>query len=299
MRLQISQCNFYLFPVLVFGSVFIQLLRSERWYQTFASNWALKRCNVYRSFLLGGGASVLLPWRAGDLVRAGLLVKNHTVITMGLVLGSMLIEKIADFIVILLLLFSIIYMIDLPYWVNGLAQTGSLIMFAVIAFVFLLSCGIHAFQNRLHQFGHGLLQKCACAVSKRLQSFNTAFRQVANLKSIYWIFVLSVIIWLSEVAMVQVCMYALGLQVHIAASALIVILLAIGSMMPSAPGFVGTYQWFIVTALGLFGIAETPAFAVGVIMNFNLILTNTLLCLLALSIFRSHKSVHNTITTVV
>ena len=45
-------------------------------------------------------------------------------------------------------------------------------------------------------------------------------------------------------------------------------------MLPAAPGFVGTYQWLTVMALGFFSVDETLAFAIGVLLNFSVIIIN-------------------------
>jgi uncharacterized membrane protein YbhN (UPF0104 family) len=41
-------------------------------------------------------------------------------------------------------------------------------------------------------------------------------------------------------------------------------------MVPSAPGFLGTYEFFAVASLGLFGIAPSPALALAVTMHIYL-----------------------------
>ena len=38
-------------------------------------------------------------------------------------------------------------------------------------------------------------------------------------------------------------------------------LVNLGTAVPSSPGFVGTYQWLCVSALGLFGVGRAEAFA--------------------------------------
>lgn len=45
------------------------------------------------------------------------------------------------------------------------------------------------------------------------------------------------------------------------------VFLCIGSMLPAAPGFIGTYQLFIVAGLQVYGVPETQAFALSIFMN--------------------------------
>jgi uncharacterized membrane protein YbhN (UPF0104 family) len=77
---------------------------------------------------------------------------------------------------------------------------------------------------------------------------------------------------------------AFGLVLPFFAAIVGVVFLAVGMMMPGAPGFVGTYQFFVVTALGLYRVSESQALAVALFLNIFMFSLNTLIGLLALAI---------------
>ncbi len=60
-------------------------------------------------------------------------------------------------------------------------------------------------------------------------------------------------------------------SLHIALSPLEVIfvtaVLNLGVAIPSSPGFIGTFQWLSVSALGLLGVGHTDAFAFSILMH--------------------------------
>ena len=58
--------------------------------------------------------------------------------------------------------------------------------------------------------------------------------------------------------------------------------LNVGLAIPSSPGFVGTYQWLIVAALGLFAVGATQAFAYSVVLQLTWFVPQTVFGLLLL-----------------
>ena len=109
---------------------------------------------------------------------------------------------------------------------------------------------------------------------RTLKGFVDAFQLAANGHNIKWILFLSLLIWSLETAAVFLSIHSLGLDIPVTAAALTLVLLSFGTMLPAAPGFVGTYQWLTVVALGFFSVDETLAFAIGVLLNFSVIVIN-------------------------
>jgi uncharacterized membrane protein YbhN (UPF0104 family) len=68
-----------------------------------------------------------------------------------------------------------------------------------------------------------------------------------------------VIIWLLEVTVVFLMAQAFGLPIGLADSLFVMLIIAIGMAVPSAPGFVGTFEFFGITALELLGVAGGAA----------------------------------------
>jgi hypothetical protein len=62
------------------------------------------------------------------------------------------------------------------------------------------------------------------------------------------------------------------------------VILSIGMMLPAAPGSIGTYQFFGVTALQLYHVPDGLALAMAIFLNLFVFTFSTLLGLLALSV---------------
>ncbi|NND69930.1 MAG: hypothetical protein HKN19_20230, partial [Halioglobus sp.] len=84
-------------------------------------------------------------------------------------------------------------------------------------------------------------------------------------------------VWMLETLIIYLCFLAFAIDLGPGAAMVTLALLTAGSILPSAPGFIGTYQLFVVSALSLYGIEETNSFAMSVFLNILVVsLTSTL-----------------------
>ena len=60
---------------------------------------------------------------------------------------------------------------------------------------------------------------------------------------------------------------SIGIDVSAAEILFVTAVINLGVAIPSSPGFVGTYQWLAVSALGLVGVAPDPALAFALLMQ--------------------------------
>jgi uncharacterized protein (TIRG00374 family) len=60
---------------------------------------------------------------------------------------------------------------------------------------------------------------------------------------------------------------ALGIDVSLPQLIFLLAVVNLGVALPSSPGFIGTYQWLCVAALGLFGTGKNEAFAFSILLQ--------------------------------
>jgi uncharacterized protein (TIRG00374 family) len=270
----LSTSNVYFVVALCVSLSVVQLLRSERWFRTFTRVLELKRCPVYRAFLLGNAANSFLPGRAGDLIRATIIKQEHVDIGFGQAVGTVAVEKVADLFVILMLLLILILTTSLPDWVKNSAVTGGGLLLSVIPILIVTRLVQSILMQRAKSKNIIPLDTVFHRIGRMLKGFMEAFNILTHGNGVAWIFILSLLIWLLETISIFFGCHALGLDITFAAGVLTVVMLSFGTMLPAAPGFVGTYQWLTVASLGIFGVGETSAFTIGVLLNLAVILVN-------------------------
>jgi uncharacterized protein (TIRG00374 family) len=72
---------------------------------------------------------------------------------------------------------------------------------------------------------------------------------------------LSVVVWGCAMLGIFFCMLAFRIELPVLASLFLLVLVSLGSMIPSAPAFLGTMQYACVVGLGVYGVDSSPALA--------------------------------------
>ena len=78
---------------------------------------------------------------------------------------------------------------------------------------------------------------------------------------------LSVLVWLPHVLIIHLLLVSFDIHLPLFASLLLLVSLAIGVMVPSAPGFVGTIQYVCVLGLALFDIGREQALSFSIVYH--------------------------------
>jgi hypothetical protein len=89
-----------------------------------------------------------------------------------------------------------------------------------------------------------------------------------DLKKTLWVLLLSLVNWLLVGATNYVLFYAFGMNLSIFNAFAILAIVALGVMVPAAPGFIGTYHYACVLGLTSFGIAKSEALSYAVALHF-------------------------------
>jgi uncharacterized protein (TIRG00374 family) len=87
---------------------------------------------------------------------------------------------------------------------------------------------------------------------------------------------LSVVVWGCAILAVWCCLVAFRLSLPPMASLMVIVLVSLGSMIPSAPAFLGTLQYACVVALGVYGIDRANALAFSAVYHATQFLPITL-----------------------
>lgn len=103
-----------------------------------------------------------------------------------------------------------------------------------------------------------------------------------DVKKTLWVFLLSLVNWLVIGVANYVLFYAFGMHLSIFNAFAILSIIALGVMIPAAPGFIGTYHYACVLGLTSFGIAKSEALSYAVVLWFLQMIPPVLIGLLFL-----------------
>lgn len=253
------------------------LLRTIRWQRIVRPVAALGFGDAFSVLMMGFASNNLLPARLGELVRAYLLSRKIRVRkTYGM--ATILLERVCDGVTLILLLGGVSLLMPLPGWGQEVQWISSLLFLAAsLGIVFLLV------QERLMVRMMRLLLapfplRLSSALLRATGTFISGLHSLRSLRSLGLVILLSVMVWLLEAVSYLLMTRAFGVWMTPLTQGLAAIFLLVvvnlGIMLPSAPGYVGTFQFFAVMALGVFGVRKETALAVAIashLMQYTLV----------------------------
>ncbi len=234
-------------------------LRALRWRILLTAEGPIGVKAVFSATAAGYFGNNFLPARAGELVRT-FMVSSRSGLNNAFVLATAISERIADA-VALVTISSIVLLTlpDPPGWLAHAAKPVAMLGLAAILVIIVLP--------RLESILQRILDRVPAPVAVRiklkeiLEQALRGMRTFHNLKRLLRFGGLTIVIWCADGFGMVLAGWALGLPISLPIAFLLIGGMGLGSAMPSAPGYIGVYQFVGVTVLTPFGIDRADAVA--------------------------------------
>ncbi|HEY3057717.1 MAG TPA: lysylphosphatidylglycerol synthase transmembrane domain-containing protein [Chloroflexota bacterium] len=249
------------------------LTRAARWQVYFLPHRRVRYRPLFGTLAISYMASTFLPFRAGELVRAVFLGRREAVAVPSVV-GTILLEKLFDFLAIgvMLLVLLAMAMLGLAPLPAAATAAGTLITLVIlVGFGFVVALAIWreptlALVKRVEgqlpvQLAHRLhLEQSARHFAQGTDSLRSG-RLWALLLG--W----TLVTWLCALGSAISGMAALDIEPRLASVLFVVVLTSAGQSVPSSPGYVGVYHAAATFALTTFGVDQATALAFAVLTH--------------------------------
>jgi len=254
LKADLAKTTWWLVVLAVLLDVSPRLLEAVRW-KYLLRLVAVRYGFVLQAVYVGTLYSAILPLSSGEFVR-GVMVSSRARTSLASVLSTQVIERVSDAMALILLVWVSIGGLALPRSLKiAIGGLESIIVLALVAglIIYLRRRGFHARIESSRPTGRAgrwlksvvlNMQASAIRVTLRglLVAVSTAIGIVALRAGVLWLLLAAYHIDLSY-------LQAAGLFA----------LIAVGSFLPSAPGKVGSWQFFCTLGLALLGVAEAEA----------------------------------------
>ena len=244
-------------------------IRSFRWHLVCcASSKQFK--NFWHAGNLGYLGNLVLPARAGEVLRIQQIKKASNMPLSQLIIGS-LIDRVSDVLTISIVILLIISGVISGHIDSRISLFGQLTLWAILfTFVALyLTTRSRRTKIRIKKLiPHLLLQKLT-------QSKEAFTKELVN-KTVCSIVLISPIVFVIDFGALWLTLHAMKHFLPFTAAIVTTIGLMIGSIIPSTPGQIGIFQAAFVISLALYNVGETEAIAVAVIFQTICIIATTL-----------------------
>jgi uncharacterized membrane protein YbhN (UPF0104 family) len=231
--------------VALLSDVLVYLLHGWRWKLLLRPVQKVSFINCLQAIYIGLFANEVLPLRAGELIRCFLLSKSSKV-PISVTFASALIERIFDGIWLMTCFFICLHFGRLPV---VLLKGGYILGIIIVLCGLIIGFAMYAKQQSLDLlFGISWPGW-----------FNTLIEDlhlIGHSRYLYFSFFASGAYLLAQVIPVYALVQANNLPVPWTASFTMMVLLRLASVVPQAPGNLGSFQWVTARTLIMFGMAS-------------------------------------------
>jgi uncharacterized protein (TIRG00374 family) len=241
----------------VFLAILIYLidmsLRAERWAILIKPIQAIGARDLFWPMIIGFFANNILPLRMGEVVRAHVCGTKFKISRAG-TLGSIFLERIGDTLAFLttFLAASLFYPFP-PYMEKGAWLLGGACLLAIVIMVLI---------RRHESLFHAVLERSPLPSSwkNRINHLATHFINstsgITQPRYVVEAMALSLIVWILEGSYLYLMSKAFAINLKYGEAFFLLFALGLSVTLPQAPGYVGTFEFFGVTALTLLGISK-------------------------------------------
>lgn len=270
MRQAFSQANYWLLLpslLIIFTS---HWLRSLRWQYLLNPIQHVPVRHLFFALLIGYAANDILPAHLGEFVRAYLVGRKRN-IPASATLATIVVERIVDILSLVFIMALTLIIYPFPGWVK---KSGYLMFaFAVGLFMFLVLMKIYT--NATMKFLGIILKplpnKLTEKVERLSRSFLDGLKPMNNRLDYLIIFILSILIWTCYWGVLYMNFYTFNLvaeyDLNMTAGLVLLVITTISVVVPSSPGYVGTYHWLCQVSLELFHVPRAVGLTYAIVVH--------------------------------
>jgi glycosyltransferase 2 family protein len=253
------------------------LCRIARWHAMLSGSVPGLRLRACAGpFLASFAANNVLPFRAGDVMRV--FAFNRALgTTSGVVAATLFVERLLDLLMVVVLLAAALLAFDVgPAVVAGLGSTALFAGAGVLLLVLLFPRPFAPIARGAGRLARRIAPRVGARVSEEITKGLATLEQLATrhvmLKLLGW----SALAWTFEGGVFWFAALALPSVTEPQGAWLALPVATFATLIPSTPGYVGTFDYFTAWAMIQFGNAPAPAAAAAFLVHTLLWLPPTL-----------------------
>jgi len=250
---------------------FTYVLRAIRYYFMLSP---VKKTRLLENFpytMTGYFMNNVIPLRIGELIRAK-ITGERLAVSRSSVLATIVLERLFDIIAFIAMFFVITFMASTIHKVFPEEVKTVVYICSAIAAIMLVVLAITMTHTEKTVKLISIIPAPAKIKTLLLDLFNKFAGGLSMLKSPKIITValgLSFAVWITESLSLVIVALSLGINLSVMGAVFTVIIIGIGAIIPTGPGFIGAFEYFGARlALPALGVAAVPALACILLYHF-------------------------------
>jgi uncharacterized protein (TIRG00374 family) len=255
----LSQANYAGFAVLIVLTLLGFWIRAFRWRWLLGETTPVTIGQLYSATMIGFMANNLLPLRLGEFVRAWALGRSAR-LSKTTVFATVVVERVVDMI-------TLIVIFGIAMWVKPIGEStaagrlvrrGATAMVvgaaALTLFAIFLERRPQRMQTVLSWLTRPLPERLRRRVVAMLGHFVDGLALFRDTPRLLWVFFLSFLMFGVFALCLTACLWAFQIPSAWYAGLVMLVITAIGIMVPAAPGYIGTLHVACKVGLALFQV---------------------------------------------
>ena len=252
------------------------MLRAARWQALFPDDLRPRFGGSFVALMAGYLFNNVLPARAGELVRVHMIGRREQ-LPRSTALGTVVLERTLDLLVLLALFAFVLLNQPLPGWTAHAGRMVAVLALGALGVILFLGWqGERLVESIVPRLGF-----LPAAVTRRLDASGRAFiggvSAVLRASHLARFAAFTILIWSLEVATVWLIARAFALALGPLDVLFVMLAITLGTMVPASPGYVGTFEFFGLSALQLIGISGAAALGFVVTLHAAVLLGSSLI----------------------
>jgi uncharacterized protein (TIRG00374 family) len=261
----LRRVNVLILGAAVASYVFSVAAKAIRWQLLLAMRKAPSFGRAFSVLSVGLMVNTFLPARLGEFARAYLMGEAEADSKV-YVLGTVAVEKVADLLFLLLLLAALLLQMALPEWLAGPAR-GTALVIAILVPCFVLLAWQSNFILRMVEQASRFVPSAKREWLVRQTRYGLASLDVVRRpRLLIGLLGWSLIVWILSALTNYLVFLALELTMPAWASLLLLVVLQVGTAVPSSPGRIGVFQYLVILTLSIFAVDKNVALGYSVVL---------------------------------
>lgn len=241
-------------------------VRSLRWRAMLAPLKPIAARRLFPILSISYMANNTLPMRAGEFVRAYLLGRDEG-LSKTSSFSSVMLERIFDGLTLLLFLAAVAVLVPLPTWAQRVGLVAGVGFVGVTVFmtglVFLRAQTLTIVRWGLRFLPGGVQSRIEGFVDRFVAGLDVMQNGRRLLEVAGW----SLVVWGMEAVALYVVALACDQPLPVVGAFFTLVIINLGTMIPSSPGYVGTFEFFCAKSLAVFQVLEAPAMGFALVLH--------------------------------
>jgi uncharacterized protein (TIRG00374 family) len=230
----------------------------------------IKNSSLFSALMIGYMANTFLPAHLGEVLRAYVIGKKERV-SGSSILATITVERIVDVLSLLIIMGLVFMVYPFPDIVKLSAYLTFIFVMVLIGFLAFVKMKPQKTLRIVEIITKPFPRKIGDKLLELLRSFREGVVALKNRQSYLIVFILSILIWICYAVVFAIGFYAFNFvetyKIPLGASFVLLVITTISVLVPSSPGYVGTYHWLCMISLSLFAVPKSSALGYAIVIH--------------------------------